>query len=146
MPGARCARKGCALGGLAATPHPAATGEEERLGGFPTSQLASREPARQRRAPSPRAAFALERVEGGCEVNRYAECGLYRWCFIVSPVSVLLGILSDFCAVNLSVYLCVLASSTCSRMGGPGPRSSDRVLLSCHLPGIIFTKRGGSLK
>ena len=63
MQGAHCARKNCALGGLAATPHPAATGKEERLGGSPTSQLGKSRagPA----APSRRAAFTLEGVEGG---------------------------------------------------------------------------------
>ena len=52
------------------------------------------------------------------EVNRYVECGLCRWCFIVSTASVLLGVLSDFRAVNFGVCLCVLASSECSRTGG----------------------------
>ena len=62
------------------------------------------------------------------EVKHSKRSSLCRWCFIVSPASVLLGVLSDFRAVSFGVYLCVLASSECSRMGGPGPRSSDRIL------------------
>ena len=80
------------------------------------------------------------------EVKHSKRSSLCRSCFIVSTASVLLGVLSFFRAVNFCIHLCVLASSECSRMGGPGPRSSDRILWSCHLPGIIFTKRGGSPK
>ena len=42
--------------------------------------------------------------ELGLEVNRYVESGLSRSCFIVSAVSVLLGILSDFRAVSLVAF------------------------------------------
>ena len=87
----------------------------------------SHAPSSNRRAASARS-LSRWRAWWTREVNRYVECGLCRLCLIVSPVSVLLGILSDFRAVSLSVYLCVLASSECSRMGGPGPRSSDRII------------------
>ena len=60
------------------------------------------------------------------EVDHSKRSGLSRWCFIVSPVSVLLGILSDFRAVSFDVVLCVLASSECSRTDGPERRSSDQ--------------------
>ena len=53
------------------------------------------------------------------EVDHSKCSGLSRWCFIVLPVSVLLGVLSDFRAVNFGVVLCVLASSEFSRTDGP---------------------------
>ena len=84
-------------------------------------------------------AAAGSQCEATAEVKHSKRSGLSRWCFIVSPASVLLGVLSDFRAVNCCVHLCVLASCDCSRMGGPGPRLSDRIFLVCHLPGIIFT-------
>ena len=65
------------------------------------------------------------------EVKHSKRSSLCRSCFIVSTASVLLGVLSFFRAVNFCVHLCVLASSECSRMGGPGPRSSDRVFRAC---------------
>ena len=61
------------------------------------------------------------------EVKHSKRSSLSRWRFIVSTASVLLGVLSLFRAVNFCICPCVLASSECSRMGGPGPRSSDRI-------------------
>ena len=52
------------------------------------------------------------------EVKHSKRSSLCRSCFIVSTASVLLGVLSDFRAVNFAVYLCVLASSECSRTDG----------------------------
>ena len=64
---------------------------------------------------------------GHHEVTHSKRSSLCRSCFIVSAVSVLLGVFSFFRAVSFRICLCVLALSECSRMGGPGPRSSDRI-------------------
>ena len=74
------------------------------------------------------------------EVKHSKRSSLCRSCFIVSTASVLLGVLSFFGAVSFCIYLCVLASSECSRMGGPGPRSSDRIFFKSVTKKTYFHK------
>ena len=99
---------------------PASTASHVLFNGGSTSRLLCAEPAGLTQIH--------ENEHDGPEVNRYVGSSLSRWCFIVSAVSVLLGVLSFFRAVNFCICPCVLASSECSRMDGPGPRSNDRIL------------------
>ena len=50
-------------------------------------------------------------------------------------------------ALSVFTYVCAFwLRANIRAWTGRGPRSSDRTLWSCHLPGIMFTKRGVNSK